>query len=205
MIAIAIIFAIVFLFLASILWSFFFIKEDISTDNLLNTLQEKKGGELITIVLGRKMLKISTGIGEILIGYWNQRDVGDQMVMPYFTVRWLSTQPCDLPDFILREKKPLTGKFVVKDFQQSMFTQNFSGKTFMLFVKPPLNEREQTELNQRIAATLPLLVNVKTIVEIGCLNKALSCRYREAIMDVDQAELLMDTTLDFFNQLQTTK
>lgn len=201
LIVIIIFFVIVLFFFGSILYAFLFGKGDITTDNLLSILQQKKGGDIRTIIAGRKMLEISNATGKIFVGYWKQRDVGEQIVMPYFTVRWLPAQPSDLPDFILREKKPLTGKFAVKGFQQCMFTLDFSDKTFMIFVKPSLPEREQTKLNQRIAASLPLLASATTIVEIDHLKKALSCRYREAIMNVDQAEQLMYKTLDFFQRI----
>jgi hypothetical protein len=201
MIVVIIIFATALAFLGAIVYAFFFSKGDVATDNLLTMLRQRKGGDLRTIAFVRKMLEIPTDKGKILVGYWKQRDVGERMLMPYFTVRWCPAEPCGLPEFILREKRPLTGKFVVAGFQKREFTYTFSDKSFMIFVRESLSELDHLLLNQKLAANLPFLISATTVAEINHMNKAMSCRCREAIMDVDQAERLMDKILAFFRQM----
>jgi hypothetical protein len=192
-------FAVILFFLGSIVYAMFFSTPDLSSDELLRQIQKSRGGEFHRVGPGRIMLEFSNPEGKVLIGYWQQRDVGFQVQQPSFHIRWQPSQAIDIPEFRLQQ---VTGaRTIVQGLHQTSSPLRILDKSFDLFVKDDLSVQDQAHLSQRLAANLSGAMDTTVFVDFAHNEGSFSCRYREAIMTHDRAEELLDRTLDFLVKL----
>lgn len=196
LVVVAVLFAVFAFFLAAILVGFFTAKPDLAADELLGQLQVREGGQIRAILPGRKMLEIATPNGEALIGYWQQKEIGEQTLQPCFTVRWRPHEPILLPDFMLLEAKPLSGALRISGYKKDREKMMIHSQKFWLFVSPSLSVQLLNDLRFTLqAATRRLALASAPIAEISLDEKVLSFRYRTAIASVEQAQLMLKQSL----------
>ena len=194
--------ALVVVVLGSILASVAFGKGDLAGDELLRQLQRRRGGQLRTIAPGRRMLEIPRGDGTLLVGSWLASDVGYQGPQPSFNVRWRAEQTSTLPPFRLVERLPHAGGTTVLGQRASAPDLELAGRPLELFVPEDLAEADEVRIRSALSSYLGLLpADQVPIVEIGHSGQVSSCRYRTAIATVEQAETLINATMDCFERL----
>lgn len=193
--------AVVLLLLGSIVAAFLAHSPDRSADELLAPLHRTRGGTFRRVAPGRTMLEYVDDTGTVLVGYWKQRDTGALVAKPSLSVRWRPSRASESPEFMLRLATGPGVKTTVSGFQRTASPLRVPDRTFDLFVRPFLSEREREQLAARLMVVLSDARDTSALVALAHLEGHFSVQRQETVATSERTEALLQGALALLGKI----